>query len=341
MRHMTVTWHVVLLQLTLTQVAAQPQKVAPPTCGGRDLFAEMKTSDPKGFDEVRDMADATVNARAVLWRIKGQGQSPSFLFGTVHSTDDRVHKFSGALQSAFEGARKVALELVELASRQDGRRAMNAREITSLTTYRNGQSLADQLSEAELKRLNEILRRRGIPAENAYLLRPWFAWSAFDIPECEKRRMAVGSAFLDQRLGEEARKRGQPVIGLETIGSQINMLAGLPEAAQLDLLKRSLVLLDNQEDLLEVLIRLYLARDLGAIMPFNAKFAEKLGFDPALLVPTERDLVEKRNVTMRNAALPLLQEGNAFIAVGALHLPGKGGLVELFRAAGYTVTPVD
>ena len=341
MRHMTVTWHVVLLQLTLTQVAAQTQKVAPPACGGRDLFAEMKTSDPKGFDEVRDMADATVNARAVLWRIEGQGRPPSFLFGTVHSTDDRVHTFSGALQSAFEGARKVALELVELASRQDGRRAMNAREITSLTTYRNGQSLADQLSEAELKRLYEILRRRGIPAGNAYLLRPWFAWSAFDIPECEKRRVAAGSAFLDQRLGEEARKRGQPVIGLETIGSQINMLAGLPEAAQLDLLKRSLALLDNQEDLLEVLIRLYLARDLGAIMPFNAKFAEKRGFDPALFVPTERDLVEKRNITMRNAALPLLQEGNAFIAVGALHLPGKGGLVELFRAAGYTVTPVD
>jgi uncharacterized protein YbaP (TraB family) len=218
---------------------------------------------------------------------------------------------------------------------------MSAREFISLTTYRNGKSLADQLSESELKRLRETLRKRGIPAENAHLLRPWFAWSAFAIPECEKRRVAAGSAFLDQRLGEEARKRGQPVIGLETIGSQINVLAGMPEAAQLDLLRTSLAFLDNQENLFEVLIRLYLARDLGAIMPFNAKFAEKLGVDPALFVPTERDLVEKRNITMRNAALPLLQEGNAFIAVGALHLPGKGGLVELFRAAGYTVTPVD
>ena len=40
-------------------------------------------------------------------------------------------------------------------------------------------------------------------------------------------------------------------------------------------------------------------------------------------------------------ALPLLEKGNAFIAVGALHLPGAEGLVELFRQSGYKVTPVN
>jgi uncharacterized protein YbaP (TraB family) len=44
---------------------------------------------------------------------------------------------------------------------------------------------------------------------------------------------------------------------------------------------------------------------------------------------------------MRDAALPHLAEGKAFIAVGALHLPGKNGLVALLRGAGYTVSPVE
>jgi uncharacterized protein YbaP (TraB family) len=39
-------------------------------------------------------------------------------------------------------------------------------------------------------------------------------------------------------------------------------------------------------------------------------------------------------------AEPYLAKGNAFIAVGAMHLPGKDGLVELFRQAGYRVEPV-
>ncbi len=50
-----------------------------------------------------------------------------------------------------------------------------------------------------------------------------------------------------------------------------------------------------------------------------------------------RLLLTDRNATMADRAAPLLKEGGAFIAVGALHLPGKGGLIERFRALGFTV----
>ena len=53
-----------------------------------------------------------------------------------------------------------------------------------------------------------------------------------------------------------------------------------------------------------------------------------------------RALLKSRNTTMVERAAPLLASGGAFIAVGALHLPGKTGLVERFRASGYTVTKV-
>jgi hypothetical protein len=51
-----------------------------------------------------------------------------------------------------------------------------------------------------------------------------------------------------------------------------------------------------------------------------------------------RDLLQGRNSTMAERAAPLLASGGAFIAVGALHLVGKTGLIERFRAGGYTVT---
>jgi len=47
-----------------------------------------------------------------------------------------------------------------------------------------------------------------------------------------------------------------------------------------------------------------------------------------------------RNEGMARNALPELERGNIVIAVGALHLPGEHGLIELIRRAGYRVTRV-
>jgi uncharacterized protein YbaP (TraB family) len=55
----------------------------------------------------------------------------------------------------------------------------------------------------------------------------------------------------------------------------------------------------------------------------------------------EEELIDKRNKRMAERSKPLIDKGNAFIAVGALHLPGKTGLVELLRSAGYKVIPVN
>jgi uncharacterized protein YbaP (TraB family) len=52
-------------------------------------------------------------------------------------------------------------------------------------------------------------------------------------------------------------------------------------------------------------------------------------------------MITTRNKTMAAHAEPILAKGNAFIAVGALHLPGPEGLIELLRKNGYTVSMVE
>ena len=69
--------------------------------------------------------------------------------------------------------------------------------------------------------------------------------------------------------------------------------------------------------------------------------AREVGTSPAVFDGFKKYLLVDRNAKMRTAALPLLEKGNAFIAVGALHLPGPTGLVALLRESGYTVTPVE
>jgi hypothetical protein len=66
-----------------------------------------------------------------------------------------------------------------------------------------------------------------------------------------------------------------------------------------------------------------------------------VGVSPQAFKSAEQSLVFARNLGMRDKAVEALAEGGVLIAVGALHLPGKQGLVALFREAGYTLTPVE
>ncbi len=114
------------------------------------------------------------------------------------------------------------------------------------------------------------------------------------------------------------------MVGLETFALQIGALDGLPEKAQIGLLKATVATIHLRNDALEVVHRAYLARDLAISVPFTKRIVERAGHDPSPLDDFERDIATKRNYGMRDASLPLLQQGGAFIGVGALHLPGQG-----------------
>jgi uncharacterized protein YbaP (TraB family) len=283
------------------------------------------------------------NGRALLWRVEAKtpGGQPSHLFGTVHITDPRVHELPPAVRSALDKSRKVALELKEMSPAKMALAMMAVKNVTSLMMFTSGKGLTELLTADELRKVQDAVGKSGIPPASAHLMRPWFVYARLSIPECETLRSGAGLPVLDQMIGETAAKAGKPVVGLETVEGQLRAMSELPLETQVQLLKSSLATLDRVDDQMETLTRFYLARDIGAIWPFGMKFIAKAGFDPSMLTPFLRDVVERRNAVMRDGAVRLVEEGGAFIAVGAPHLPGKLGLVELLRQAGYTVTAAE
>jgi hypothetical protein len=94
-------------------------------------------------------------------------------------------------------------------------------------------------------------------------------------------------------------------------------------------------------DYFETLVSLYEKRQVSAYLPMAMRLQPMTHGEDAMLAFVEEDLIRKRNRTMAARAEAILARGNAFIAVGALHLPGAEGLVELIRKAGYKVTPIN
>ena len=139
-------------------------------------------------------------------------------------------------------------------------------------------------------------------------------------------------------LYQRAQSRGKATSGLESAQEQLAVFEGLPLDDQVELLKMTLDQLPSLPELFEALLQAYQADDLGRIATLANQY--KTRPDLQSLKRFMFRLNDERNRRMVQRTIPYLESGNAFIAVGALHLAGPAGLVSLLRERGYTLTPV-
>jgi uncharacterized protein YbaP (TraB family) len=181
---------------------------------------------------------------------------------------------------------------------------------------------------------------QGYPVEFAHHLKLWFLAILAALPACEAKREALDLPEVDQLLAQTAKDSGVTVVGLETPQGQLDALASMrPEVAAL-LLGVAARQPAMNDDLYATMLQLYRESRPAEILPISDVIgglseAERSAQDELMHV-----MLVDRNAVMAERAAPLLASGAAFIAVGALHLSGKDGLIERFRADGYTVTKV-
>lgn len=326
--------HLLFLASFLALVVIAPA-AAQAVCGGKDLFAELQQNDPAKLLELEEKAARTANGEGILWKIEKDGRSLSWLFGTIHMTDPRVTSLDAGAQDAFDSANRLVIEttdvldeaklLGELAKRPD------------LMMFTDGSTLMDSVSSEDAAILADGLRDRGIPIGSVAKMKPWMLLAAVAMPPCEQARKAAGEKILDARLASDAAAAGKHVSGLETAIEQMEAMASLPMDFHIRGLIDTLKLGARSDDVVETMIVLYKAGRTGMYWPL---FEATLGDGGALgegYAAFEQTIITNRNQTMVDRAEPLLAEGGVFMAVGALHLPGEKGIVELLRAKGYRV----
>jgi uncharacterized protein YbaP (TraB family) len=310
---------------------------SPDTCGGRDLLPEI-ASDAAAASRIAERSRDAVNGEAMLWRVRKEGAADSHLFGTIHLSDPRVVALPAKVEAALAGARHVALEIADLSPTALGQAIGKLRE---RVLFVDGRSLSRMLTAEELGVVRGVVRKTGFPDELAAVARPWLVTMLMALSDCERARAQSGAQPLDFVIGAKARAQGIPLTGLETLEDQLSAMAAVPEDDQLIALRASVAMLGLTEDLTETVLARYLARETGKVWPIQIELWRKHGYAPEAFASVRRELIEKRNLKMRDAALPLLAKGGAFIAVGALHLVGGDGLVSLLRRSGYEVTAAE
>jgi uncharacterized protein len=307
-------------------------------CRGINMLAETQAKDPETYAKIMAQAAATENSGPLLWKIERAGRPTSYLFGTVHLTDERVTKLSPAVEQALSQSKTVALEVSDISEKAT---ATVIAQSAPLVMFTDGRRLDGLLSGTEYDTVKRIISRSGMPSDLAALFKPWIVTMIMSVSDCERTSIQQGARVLDMKIAEVGKARGLQVVGLETIPEQLQALAAVPEPQQLDMLRASLKFADRTNDMMETLVQLYLERKISAALPFQIAIAKQVGIGNEAFAGFQEKLLTERNIKMRTTAEPLLEQGGVFIAIGALHLPGKQGLVALLRQAGYTVTPIE
>ena len=311
-------------------------------------FAQAKTPAPCRGDDLGHVerlaaaesarADDLVNADGLLWRVDKPGLAPSYLFGTIHSTDDAALEVARRAADKIQGSKVVATELggpIDTVEKANIAAAMLAAALD-----RDHDTFEGVIPPESRESTERLVTGQGYPAEFAHHLKPWFLAILTALPSCEAAREALDLPEVDQFLAQTGKDLGVKVVGLETPQEQLEAIETMRPEVAAALLTLAARKPSMNDDLYVTLLRLYRESRPAEILPVSDAIGGLSEAERSAQDQFMRVLLVDRNAVMAERAAPLIASGGAFIAIGALHLAGKTGLVERFRADGYAVTKV-
>lgn len=276
---------------------------------------------------------ATVNARAepfqsqqtgILWKIEKPGYRASYLLGTVHSDDSRIINFPDVIRQTLQQADSFTAELkMDSASNQ---------EAGQLMLLPPGQKLEQLIGKNRFNKCVSLLLQYGVPETVIQRMKVWAVVIMLSMP---KNRTGL---VMDHRLYMEAELNGKKTYGLETSREQVAVFEAYSLKEQIVMLDDAIKGFDRLPAMFDELLHFYLKRDLTGLERISEKYM--MEGDQALARSFKKRVLTDRNFRMVRRMKPRLMEGNSFIAVGALHLPGREGILQLLVREGFRLTPL-
>jgi uncharacterized protein YbaP (TraB family) len=268
------------------------------------------------------VAQAPKKTNTLLWQISGKSLSqPSYLYGTMHVQDNRAFRFNDSVIVKLRECSAFAMELLP----------DTLVKVLFRDMFRQDSSnrLRNSVSEEEYNRLaTELQQRTGLDLEDINTSQPWVLESFLDTTSSMLHKDKP--TFLDGYLYRIARTLRKETFGLEMPEEQLSKFADVPFEQQIEELLEGLDASPPNPAQIDSLISIYSDGRLDEL---------------ELIARSDKDSTElqsllRRNHTMVKRLLPLMERHTVFVAVGAAHLPGEEGLIDLLRKEGYTVTPV-
>ncbi len=264
------------------------------------------------------------NDNSLLWEISGNGLAkPSYLFGTFHLMCKEDMVFSKNFTNALSNANLLVMEM----DLGDPKNTFGAMEFIQM---KNGESLSKLLSKNDYERLNKFFKD-SLKMSLSFFenMKPAFLQALFYpmMMSCKQ------SGSLEENIMAQAKKANKQIKGLETIAQQSSLLDNISYKEQAKSLMELIDDFKNQKLNFEQLLQSYKSQ--------NALEMSKLIESDPELKNQKPELLDNRNLNWVKQFETLMPNASLFVAVGAGHLFGEMGLIQLLRKKGYQLKPVE
>ncbi|HMN31742.1 MAG: TraB/GumN family protein [Chitinophagaceae bacterium] len=261
---------------------------------------------------------------SILWKVSGKKLAkPSYLFGTIHMICDQDYFFTDKMQKAFDATDKLVLEI-------------NLADMNTIMQYQQSMMLPPNKklmnffeSEESYERFSSRFQKQiGLSTEGFQTLKPIVLLSLISQKgfQCDK------TSSYEMNLIEMSKKNGNEIAGLETTMSQLKIFDDMKDSEIEALLNSSLDDMEKDNKTQAQMITYYKAQDIDHLYNLIIESKEFQNHEDAL--------INDRNKNWAELLPEIMSERPCFVAVGAGHLSGEKGLIQLLKNKGYTVEMV-
>jgi uncharacterized protein YbaP (TraB family) len=263
---------------------------------------------------------------SLLWKIEGNGlETPSYLFGTIHLITQKDFFITTATQKAFESCKTLALE-VDLNMNKETKK-----EISKSALLPSGKVIDDYCTNEELNLIKSFMA--DTIKVSALKIKLYSRFKPIYLQSILLQEQLKNSTSYEKNFAKKAKKNKMNQVGLETITVQLKMMDTIPIDYQIKEMAKSIK--DGKANIryFNELIATYKSQNIDKL--------HQLAIDDGSVTSNFADvLFNKRNTEWIPSIEGLVRKQPTFIAVGAGHLAGDKGVINLLRARGYTLTPV-
>jgi uncharacterized protein YbaP (TraB family) len=268
-------------------------------------------------------AEAQNLEKSLLWKISGNGiKEASYLYGTIHITCDATLPQKAI--KALEETDQLYLEL----DMDDPKLQQNMMQGMMMN---DGKTMSSLASEEDFKIVDAFLQKQlGYSAKMLNSIKP-FMVSAMLYPKMINCEMQS----VEQKLMDVTNEQKEEVFGLESVAEQMKVFDAIPYDVQMsELIKTAKNDLEKDKKEMDLFMNFYKSEDISAMYNVTQDSENEI------TSKFEEILLSDRNKKWIPIIEKVAKEKPTFFGVGAGHLGGELGVIQLLRKKGYKVEAV-
>ena len=276
------------------------------------------------FVLLTNYATSQVEKNALLWEVKSKdGKTTSYLYGTMHLMDAKLFYFPKKLKKLLLKSDVLSMEIANI----------NDPDLSTDALFLKDESLSDYFNTEQMDSIYRWAEKSMLMNKEQFLTNFNKAKPFLLMQFLLQSSLPENSKSYEKEFENLAIKNKIATTGLESVTEQLNLFTSFNKKVQTEMVMSSLREEAEAKNSFEQMQQIYLTQNLDNLYTFMKKESDSP-------IANSRVFLENRNQNWIPQMEKMMENKSVFFAVGAAHLAGPEGVIELLIKKGYTLTPI-